>query len=60
MNLPSDPIMLVSIINTKLRDVYSTLDALCEDLNLNLNQNELEAKLHEAGFDYMPEINQFR
>lgn len=58
MNLPSDPIMLVSIINTKLRDVYSTLDALCEDLDLN--QNELEAKLHEAGFDYMPEINQFR
>ena len=32
MALPNDPIMLLSMINLKLRDFYPTLDALCEDL----------------------------
>lgn len=57
-NIPSDPVMLMSWLNTKLRDVYSSLDALCEDLNLN--RDELVKRLCEAGFDYLPEINQFR
>lgn len=56
--IPNDPIILFSFINTKLRDDYPSLDALCDDLNLDRRQ--LEAKLSEAGFDYMPEINQFR
>ena len=30
MALPNDPIMLLSMINLKLRDFYPTLDALCE------------------------------
>ena len=33
MALPNDPIMLLSMINLKLRDFYPTLDALCEDLD---------------------------
>lgn len=33
-NLPNDPIMLMSVINTKLRDFYPDLDALCADLQL--------------------------
>ena len=33
MALPNDPIMLLSVINLKLRDFYPTLDALCEDLD---------------------------
>ena len=36
MALPNDPIMLLSMINLKLRDFYPTLDALCEDLDLSL------------------------
>ena len=31
--LPLDPQMLLSVINMKLRDFYSSLDALCEDLD---------------------------
>ena len=34
MNLPEEPMMLYSFINMKLRDSYPSLDALCEDLNV--------------------------
>lgn len=30
--IPKDPVMLLSYVNLKLRDFYSSLDALCEDL----------------------------
>ncbi len=56
--LPTDPFILLSYINTKLRDEYSSLDALCEDLNVD--RADLEGKLAAAGFEYLPEANQFR
>lgn len=56
--LPQDPIMLMSVINTRLRDIYPSLQALCEDLNIDPTQ--LEARLQSAGFTYIPAINQFR
>ena len=56
--LPKDPVMLMSVLNTKLRDRYDSLEALCDDLELN--RDELTIRLHEAGFDYDPERNQFR
>lgn len=56
--IPQDPVMLLSYVNMKLRDEYPSLDALCDDLDID--RGELERKLSEAGFDYMPEINQFR
>ncbi|MCR5207535.1 MAG: DUF4250 domain-containing protein [Eubacterium sp.] len=58
MELPKDPFMLLSVVNMKLRDGYSGLDALCDDLNLN--RKELEEKLLAAGFGYNEELNQFR
>lgn len=33
-NLPKDPMILLSVINTKIRDQYHTLDALCEDMQI--------------------------
>lgn len=57
MNLPSDPIMLYSVVNLKLRDFYSNLDALCEDLDVN--KEELLDKLATAGFTYDKEHNCF-
>lgn len=57
-NLPSDPFMLLSVINTRLRDEYSTLDDLCS--SLCIDRKELTDTLEAAGFEYMPEINQFR
>lgn len=50
--------MLLSVINTKLRDQYANLDSLCEDLNLN--KNELLVKLKAVDYEYMAEINQFK
>lgn len=46
--VPSDPVMLLSFLNLKLRDFYSSLEALCEDLELD--QTALEEKI--AGIDY--------
>ena len=48
--LPEDPDMLASFLNMKLRDHYPTLDALCEDLELD--RAALEEKLAAAGFVY--------
>ena len=55
--LPKDPLMLYSVINTKLRDFYSSLGALCEDMNID--ENTLKEKLSSAGFEYNKERNQF-
>lgn len=55
--LPNDPVMLYSVINTKLRDFYPSLQALCEDLGLN--EEDLKGKLSSVGFEYNPETNQF-
>ena len=57
-SIPSDPVMLYSYLNTKLRDQYHSFDALCEDLNLN--QEEITAKLAAFDFHYDKEKNQFR
>ncbi len=50
--------MLLSYINTQLRDFYLSLDELCR--GLDIDRDALVDKLHQAGFDYMKEINQFR
>lgn len=57
MELPKDPMMLMSVINMKLRDFYSDLDALCEDLDID--RNELEKTLSTSGFEYNKELNKF-
>ena len=56
--LPTDPDMLASFLNMKLRDRYESLDALCEDLELD--EEEIVRKLREADYDYIPARNQCR
>jgi len=56
-SIPQDPMMLFSYINMKLRDQYSSLDALCDDMDLN--KDELLAKLASVGFEYSEENNKF-
>lgn len=53
-----DGIMLMSIINTKLRDEFSSLEELAKFYDINLES--LVAKLATVGYDYHREINQFR
>ena len=57
MNLLNDPMMLLSVINMKLRDEYSSLDALCDDMNID--KAALLHRLSEAGFEYNPSANKF-
>ena len=56
--LPKDPMILLSYVNTRLRDHYKDLDALCEDLGAS--REELERALEAVGFQYDAEQNRFR
>jgi len=53
----NDPNILLSVVNTKLRDFYSCLEDLCDDLDYN--QDELVKKLEYIGYFYNKETNQF-
>ena len=55
--IPSDPIMLLSFINLKLRDYYSSLEALCEDMDVS--GAEITEKLSAVNYHYDAEKNQF-
>lgn len=57
MKLPEDPVMLLSFVNTKLRDQYASLDVLCDDLDAT--RAALEAKLGEIGYFYNAKENRF-
>ena len=55
--IPQDPIILLSYVNTKLRDQYTTLDDLCG--GLDIEQEELVRKLETVNYRYSAEHNQF-
>lgn len=55
--LPKDPVMLLSVVNTKLRDLYGSLDDLCEDMDAD--RKEIEERLEAAGYHYDSKSNQF-
>ena len=56
--LPKDPMLLLSVVNMKLRDEYGSLEELCEDLELD--KNELEEELSALGFVYDEPQKRFR
>ena len=55
--IPQDPIILLSYINTQLRDNYSSLEELCA--SLSLDQQELTEKLEAINYVYEPSLNKF-
>lgn len=55
--LPKDPVILLSVVNTKLRDKYSSLSELCDDLEEN--EAQLKEKLVEIGYEYDKTANRF-
>lgn len=57
MKLPNDPIMLLSAVNTQLRDNYSNLDELCSAAGRE--KSEIESKLASVGYKYDAQTNQF-
>lgn len=57
MKLPNDPMILLSAVNTKLRDFYPNLDKMCEDMNVN--KDEIIQKLSEIDYEYDETLNRF-
>lgn len=57
MNVPKDPYMLFSFVNTKLRDDFSTLDLFCE--NYDEDKDDILKKLGDIGYSYDTEQNRF-
>lgn len=57
MELPNDAAILLSYINTQLRDFYSDLDDLCQ--SLQLNQQTIIEKLASIDYVYDTKANQF-
>ena len=55
--LPGDPVILLGVVNTKLRDFYPSLEALCDDLEID--RDELSEKLDAIDYTYEAERNQF-
>nr|WP_296065273.1 DUF4250 domain-containing protein [uncultured Mediterraneibacter sp.] len=55
--LPSDPMILLSVVNTKLRDFYPSLQALCDDMEIS--ETELKEKLAQVDYEYDAGKNQF-
>lgn len=57
--LPKNPAILVSSINMLLRDEeFDSLELLCD--NFNTNAEQVKTYLHEAGYVYSEEQEQFR
>lgn len=56
-HLPNDPMLCLSVVNTKLRDFYKDIDALCQDLGLD--KAELTEKLKSIDYEYDSDSNQF-
>lgn len=55
--LSMDAHMVLSILNMKLRDEFSSLDMLCEDFNVS--KEKIKDKMKEIGYAYSEEKNQF-
>ena len=55
--LPRDPMMLLSVVNTKLRDEYGSLDELCDAQDVS--KDEICAKLAAIDYHYHSDQNRF-
>ena len=55
--IPSDPVMLLSYMNLKLRDYYPSLQAFCEDTDEDMEK--IIDKLSQIDYHYDEEKNQF-
>lgn len=56
-NIPNDPFMLLSFINTQLRDQFGDLDKCCE--YYGIDRAQLEEKLSSIDYQYDSELNRF-
>jgi hypothetical protein len=55
--LPQDPAILLSYVNTQLRDFYGSFQDFCDDRGIV--GREIEEKLAAIGYRYSEEHNRF-
>lgn len=55
--IPKDPVILLSYVNTQLRDYYDSLEALCTCCGLR--KKELLEKMNSIDYHYDAQTNQF-
>lgn len=55
--IPADPMILLSYVNTKLRDECKDLDDFCD--KYEADKVSLVNKLREFNYSYNPALNQF-
>ena len=58
MSLPKDPVMLLSVVNTQLRDRFSNLEELAEANDITAE--EIKERLLAINYEYNEELNQFK
>lgn len=56
-SVPEDSMMLLSVLNTKLRDYYASLDELCADMGLE--KEAIINKMQTIQYEYNEELNKF-
>lgn len=56
-SIPKDPVILLSYINTQLRDFYPSLEELCK--SLDIDKDELENRLAAIDYRYDSDLNKF-
>ncbi len=57
MSVPNEPVMLLSYVNTQLRDFYPSLSELCRAMDLDMQA--VEEKLSSIGYEYDEGLNKF-
>lgn len=57
MSVPNDPMILLSYINTQLRDNYNSFEELCKSMCVDVN--EIKAKLASIDYLYDETLNKF-
>lgn len=57
MSIPSNPVILLSYLNTQLRDNYTSFKELCKAMDLD--ENDIKIRLREINYEYDPELNRF-
>lgn len=55
--LPEDPVMLLSYVNTQLRDHYPSLEEFCQ--SQGVDRRVLTEKLRSIDYEYEAEQNRF-
>ena len=59
-NMPKDPVMLLSFVNMKLRDNYSSKEQMMEDMSLSEDDwRKIEERLSSIDYHYQKDMNKF-